>query len=131
MNTIAACPSSKTGIKTTLLNSCVSVLKKIHSVQNMLQRYFVHVLFSHSKIAGKPHFFANGVTWHVFAWMFFFLPCFCHSSFAPEILFPFLSIQQASVIYYFASCRLLIPLCGIDYSCWLNYFFLWERRKSL
>lgn len=24
------------------------------------------VLFSHSKIAGKPHFLANGVTWHVF-----------------------------------------------------------------
>lgn len=43
MNKIAACPSSKTGIKTTLLSGCVSILKKIHSVQNVLQRYFVHV----------------------------------------------------------------------------------------
>lgn len=84
-------------------------------------------LFSGSKITDKAHFLANRVTWCVL----FFLPCFCHSSFAPEILFPFLSSQQNSVIYYFASCRLLILLCRIDYSCWLNYSFLWEQEKKV
>lgn len=65
MNSIAACPSFKAGIKKTLLNSCVSILKKIHSVQNMLQRYSVPILVL-LQIAGKPHFLENGVTQHVF-----------------------------------------------------------------
>lgn len=69
MNSTAACPSSKTGIKMTLLNSCVSILKKIHSVQNMLQRYFVAILALSQLDCSQTTFSCK---WSYTAFFFFF-----------------------------------------------------------
>lgn len=103
------------------------MLRKTCSILDISQRCFGHVFCSFTmKLQANPIFLQMELHGR-----FRFLPsCFCHSSFAPELLFPFLLIQQDSVIYYFVSCQLLIPLCRTDYSCWLREFFSsgnWEN----